>query len=474
MSNHGAARADEAGWPVVVVGAGPAGLVAANMLARNGIRTLLVAKAAPSTHPKATVASLRTMELLRSWGLQDRIKAGGDDVEWQMLVTRTLADAAHGHRLDVGYPSIAEARGLSPTRPWAVPQDHLESVLLDALRARPSARVELGAVVEDVRPGPAGVRLVVRSVGSGRVRTIVTRYVVAADGAYSAVRDALGIAAPARPASVTTATTVVHAPLWPVLGERRFGIYSTESPLPGVFLPAGPPDRWLIGFTDPAGGPIMEPDRLTALVRAAAGIPDLPLRLAGVKQFSFVAALADRFRAGRVLLIGDAAHRVTPRGGTGMNMAIGGAANLAWKLAWVLHGWAGDALLDTYERERRPIAEHNIARSLDPRGSRRPAATEVPVDLAGRIPHQWVPGRHGPRSTLDLIGPGLTRFMSAADPTPAAVLAAGPPGSVRRIDPDVAVAIGADRPGGLLVRPDGIPLAEATSAEIGHRQILVA
>src|SRR5689334_18045213 len=151
MPKYPAVRAATASWPVVVVGAGPAGLVAANMLARHGIRTLLVAKAAPSTHPKATVASLRTMELLRSWGLEDRIKAGGHDVEWRMLVTRSLADAADGRAIDVGYPSIAQARSLSPTRPWAVPQDHLESVLMAGLRAMPSARVELGAVVEDVR-----------------------------------------------------------------------------------------------------------------------------------------------------------------------------------------------------------------------------------------------------------------------------------------------------------------------------------
>ena len=87
--------------------------------------------------------------------------------------------------------------------------------------------------------------------------------------------------------------------------------------------------------------------------------------------FSFVAELADRFRAGSVFLTGDAAHRVTPRGGTGMNAAIASAHDLAWKLGWVLRGWSGPALLDTYETERRPVVEHNIARSIDPEGSRR-------------------------------------------------------------------------------------------------------
>lgn len=461
MANRVQAHPDGNVWPVAVVGAGPAGLVAANSLARNGIRTLLVAKAAPSTHPKATVTSLRTMELTRSWGLEDLVRAGGDDVEWRMLLTPTLAAAASGNAIDVGYPTRAHARQLSPTRPWAVPQDHLERVLLDAVREIPSARVELGEVLQDVQPVPGAVRLVLQNAGTGRVRTVAARYVVAADGAYSAVRGAIGIAAPAGAPLIETATAVVHTPLWEVVGAHRFGIYGTEAPSPGTFLPAGPPDRWLVGFHDPDGAPVVEHARLVALIREAAGVPDLPVRLGAVKQFSFVASLAERFRSDRVFLVGDAAHRVTPRGGTGMNTAIAGAANLAWKLAWVLRGWAAEPLLDTYEHERRPPAEHNVARSLDPGGSRRSAATEVPVDLAGRVPHRWLAGSSGRRSTLDLIGPGLTRLMSADDRSAGWNAVGGPPVAVHRLVPADAGAIGADRSGGLLIRPDGIPLDES-------------
>lgn len=461
-------------WPVVVVGAGPAGLVAANSLARNGVRCLLVAKSAPSTHPKATVASLRTMELFRSWALVEAIRAGGNDVEWRMLVADTLADAGTGRAIDVGYPSIARSAELSPTRPWAVPQDHLESVLLGAVRELPPARVELDEVVQDVRPGRHAVQLVVRNIGTGRLRTIAARYVIAADGAYSAVRSALGITAPTRSAPERTGTAVVHAPLWTVLGDRRFGLYLTESPLPGIFLPAGREDRWLVGFEDPPRGPVLDPQRLAGLIRSAAGRPDLPVQVGAVKPFTFVAALADRFAAGRVYLVGDAAHRVTPRGGTGMNMAIAGAANLAWKLSWVLRGWADESLLDTYEAERRPPAEHNVARSLDPLGSRRGADAEVPVDLAGRIPHRWVDGPAGRHSTLDLVGPGLTRLVSMDDRPAGRRRGGGPPVSVRRLDPVTAALIGADRPGGLLVRPDGVPLDDRVHRSLAARRAAVA
>ena len=92
-----------------------------------------------------------------------------------------------------------------------------------------------------------------------------------------------------------------------------------------------------------------------------------------------------------VFLVGDAAHRVTPRGGTGMNTAIADGYDLGWKLGWVLRGWAGRELLDSYEAERRPVAEHNVARSADPSGSRRRVDQELHADLGGRIPHVWLP-----------------------------------------------------------------------------------
>jgi hypothetical protein len=167
--------------------------------------------------------------------------------------------------------------------------------------------------------------------------------------------------------------------------------------------------------------------------------------------------LADRFRAGNVFLAGDAAHRVTPRGGTGMNSAIRGGHDLGWKLGWVLRGWAGPELLDTYEAEWRPIAAHNVARSADPDGSTRETADELHVDLGGRIPHVWVNSDEGRVSTLDLLGRGLTLF-TGPDSAPWEAQPNGrPPVTHRPLDAVSARAIGVRDRGALLVRPDGTP-----------------
>ena len=163
-------------------------------------------------------------------------------------------------------------------------------------------------------------------------------------------------------------------------------------------------------------------ERIITLLRAGTGLPDLTAEILAVMPFEMAGHLATAFRAGPVFLVGDAAHRTTPVGGTGMNTAIHGAHNLGWKLAWVLRGWAGDSLLDSYESERRPIGEANVRRSLV-RGPQPPADglawdTGVqyasPVLAAGsgtgqRAPHVWVRHRGARISTLDL-------FDGTADP----------------------------------------------------------
>jgi putative polyketide hydroxylase len=346
---------------------------------------------------------------------------------------------------------------LSPTEPACIAQDDVEPVLLARLRGQPSARVQLATELTGALALPDGARVTLRDLRTHAVRTVHARYVVAADGAHSAVRKALGIPLHGAEAVLEGFSTLLRAPLWDVVGPYRHLLYSvTNARSPGTFLPAGRPDRWL--FASSAGGAKAPSDvrRVIELVRLGAGAPGLPVRIERSRSFSSAAQLAERYSSGRFFLAGDAAHRVTPRGGMGLNLALHDGFDLGWKLAWVLRGWAKSALLDTYEAERSPVAEHIAARSADPAGTRRTAEQEIHADLGGRIAHVW----SGEHSTLDLLSTGLTLFTGRDGPawdSVVATLSARVPVSVQHLDPIAARAIGAGGHSAVLVRPDGKP-----------------
>ncbi len=444
--------------PVLVVGAGPAGLAAAIELARHEIPVRLVERRTVlSSHPRATLLSLRSMELMRGWGLEPAVRERGADVDWRMLEAETLADAAAGSAVAVGIPSREQSRVLSPVQPACVAQDDVERLLLAHLRALSGVRIDHGSELASLWTEADGARATVRDVRTGAMRVVRARYVVAADGARSAVRRALGIGLTGADDVLNGVTTLIRAPLWDVVGPHRHVLYSvTHAEAPSVFLPTGASDRWLVGHPG-EGGRAPSERRAIELVRRGAGVADLPVHLERSRSFTSAAQQAEAFRAGPVLLAGDAAHRVTPRGGTGLNLALHDGFDLGWKLAWVLRDWAGPTLLDTYEGERRPVVEHALARSADPSGSRRAAEQEVRADLGGRISHAW----SGGQSTLDLLGRGLTLFAGrdhgSAWEAAAAALPTRLPLEVRLLDAVAARAVGAPGRSALLVRPDGVP-----------------
>jgi putative polyketide hydroxylase len=446
---------------VLVVGAGAAGLAAAAALGHHGVDTLLVERrVTPPTAPRATVISTRSMELLRRWGLEDEARAGGVDADVLLWECENLTRAAEGTAHVVGYPSRAQAAVVSPCAPGVVPQDWLEVVLRRHLTALPNVRLELGTelVAADNRPDAVNATLRDRT---GAVRTVRARYLVAADGARSTVRQMIGVEVVEREGSLGGVLVEFRAPLWHLLDDIRYALYYVRTPVaPGVFLPAGRDDRWLYGPQLPSNAerpPEPDPARIAEAIRLGTGVADLDLRIERIGTFYSSGELATRFRVGRTFVAGDAAHRVTPRGGTGMNTALLSGYDIGWKLAWVLQGWAGTELLDTYETERRVVAEHNLARSTDPNGSRRPVVDELHVDLGGRVTHAWLPAASGRVSTLDLLGSGWTLFAAPGwrgRPSPSRA-----PVTVRPLDAVTARALGLRCDGAVLVRPDGVPVA---------------
>ncbi|MET0525643.1 MAG: FAD-dependent monooxygenase [Nocardioides sp.] len=422
---------------VLVVGAGPAGLVTAIGLARQGVPVMLVEKREQtSTFPRATAISPRSMEIMRDWGLEDRVRAR----EFAALPTGRIAPtlvAAEGMIVPLGFPTEEESRRVSPTSYAVVAQDEFEPVLLEHLRSL-SAEVRFGTEIVDFHQDDTGVTSVLRDTSGGRT-TVRSHFLVGADGSRSAVRSVLGIPMRGPDHLEEFVSTLFRAPLRAHL-EAVHGLNMIPGPQGlAVMLPTSNDDRWVFAQAwDPQTQRVEDftHEQVTAGIRAASGLPDLPVEILSVGAFSFAAQVADHYRDGQAFLVGDAAHRITPRGGTGMNTAIQDAHNLSWKLAFVLRGTAGDDLLDTYEEERRPVGARNAARSeaptspdLDPLAidigvtyeqgalvhdglSSEPAeAGWRPTGRPGaRLPHLWLE-RDGERvSTLDLLGPGMTVF----------------------------------------------------------------
>ena len=450
--------------PVLVAGAGPAGLVAAATLAKYGVETLVVdTRPAPSRIPRANAINMSAMELFRSWGLESEIREGDVDVVPQARLSKTLSDAAGGDSVEVGFPSREQSDVLGPAPAAAVAQDHLEPILERHVASSGVARVERETSVVDVEMGVNDVVVTLADARLGRQRRVRAKYLVGADGIRSSVRSALGIRSWSSGSLGERLAVLMRGPLWEVAGrDHRYTIYLTQQEREDFFLPVGKPDRWVYGASwDFDAEPLetISHDRARALIRAAAGRGDLEIEIERVQRVTYEVALAQRFREGRAFLVGDAAHRVTPRGGTGMNSAIRDGYDLAWKLAWVLKRWAGEELLDSYEAERRPVAEHNAKRSSDPTGTLRTAAEEVRTDLGGRIRHIWL--AEG-RSSLDLLGHGLTLLTGPNGEhwkASAGRLAGGPPLHVEALGPMASRALGVSDRGALLVRPDGVPVA---------------
>src|SRR3954468_13545784 len=484
--------------PVLIVGGRLVGLTTAMLLGHHGVESL-AAERHPGTaiHARAGHFQLGTTEMLRQVGLEQTVREAslrtyhptGGIVAVESLAGRELA--TYVKELNEG------VEGFSNTVRVFINQDVLEPILrakATELGARVLYRTEVTALEED----GDGVTATLRALDTGEERGVRARYVVAADGNRSPTRRRLGIGMEGYGELSRSITVYFKADCAPLLKDRNQGVLYVHNPkLRGFFrLDRSGGTGFLV--INSVGEDVTKPEainvsdgltdeRVMDYLTTAIGTDAIPAEVIHVAHWRAEANVATRMRAGRVFLAGDAAHVVPPNGGFGGNTGVQDARNLAWKLAAVVKKTAGPALLDTYDKERRPLCRLTVdqaytryatrvvpergtddakpfvddltmeigmvmrSRAVIPDGTIDPSADHIPpAELRGqpgtRAPHVAL----GPdRSTLDLFGRELV-LLSAST-------AANLPVRTHAIDaPGFTDAYGITDRGAPLVRPDGI------------------
>jgi len=349
--------------PVLIVGGGPVGLTASILLSQHGVRSLLVERhPGTATLPKARGINARTMEMYRQIGVEAAIREAGMPPRFgSMLVWAKSLAGEEINRIKPGRGSAANL-AVSPVANCGCAQDDFEPVLRRHAEAAAPDGLRFHTELTDVSYDANGVTGTLTDRTAGAQLPFRARYLIAADGAQSLMRQKLGVQMVGERDVYDSVNILFRADLQQWTADRPAPLYFIEQPeLRGTFLTINGTDRWsfLVHSLKQYGYSPSDftPERCTAIVRQAVGVPDLPVEIRGVGAWKASAIVADRYRDGPVFLAGDAAHEMPPTGGFGLNTGVQDVHNLAWKLAAVLHGHAEASLLDTYDTERRPLAE---------------------------------------------------------------------------------------------------------------------
>ncbi|HUZ31248.1 MAG TPA: FAD-dependent monooxygenase [Xanthobacteraceae bacterium] len=514
---------------VLIVGGSLVGLSAASFLAWHGVSTLSVERhRGTAIHPRAGHFHLRTLEVLRSIGLEGRVRAASEaqfDPDGGINAVESLAGkeiATYIANLNEGVAAI------SPSTRLFMTQQSLEPLIrgrAEELGAALHYATELVSLEQDAD----GVTGHVRNVETGETDTVRAKYLIAADGNRSPIRERLGIATRGPGHLADCVTIYFHADCGAALRGRNLGvIYVFNADQRGFFRLVKTGDSGFLAVMTlgdmslPNATKVahdIDEERCIALVHSATGMPDAKVEIEDIATWRAVAEVAERFQDGRVFLVGDAAHVMPPMGGFGGNTGVQDAHNLAWKIALVLKGLAGPDLLSTFNTERQPIGElaiqqaytRYVLRVVPERGKE--TAQPIVDDLSMEIGYRYhsraiaaepgsgaalyenprqskaMPGTRAPHvvlqragarlSSLDLFGKNFC-VLAAADGGPwcdAARTAAadlGLPLDVYRIDrqgTDVsdpegrfADAYGLSPTGAVIVRPDGFVAWRAKDA----------
>jgi 2-polyprenyl-6-methoxyphenol hydroxylase-like FAD-dependent oxidoreductase len=346
---------------VLVAGGGPAGLAAAAELSLHGVGCVLIEPRPEVSHrrPRAKTSSVRTMEHLRRWGLADAVRdAAPLKVAWSQRVT--FCESLTGARItdfDGAFGLTVERDDRFPEPGQQVPQPVVEEVLRTHLAGRPGVELRLGESVTELAEDGAGVTVTVAG-AAGSAYQVRADYVVGCDGYGGVTREQIGARYAGRSDPRPNFNVVFRAPGFdPPLGPavQYWTLTAATQGLAGRLDMDG--TWWAIMPRVPAEYGIAH---ATELITGLFGAP-VPHELLASDPWTARMLVADRFATRRVFLAGESAHVNPPFGGHGYNTSVGDAVNIAWKLAFVLRGWAPPSLLDSYEPERRGVVEQTVA-----------------------------------------------------------------------------------------------------------------
>jgi putative polyketide hydroxylase len=446
MSNRDANAEIDA--PVLIAGGGMVGLCAAAFLAQRGVRSVTIERLKESSPlPRAAFFHMRTLEMFRSLGIENAVRerSAKDFVPEGSIVAM---DAVAGRKLADIMPSLNEGvEVLSPCRRLYLNQPSLEPILRERAR-QAGASVVLGAEITDVQQDSQGVTVAMQDIDSGLERRLRGKYLIAADGGHSRVREILGIDYEGRGAFSKSLTIYFTADLSPWLGDKAWAIIYVSNPVLGGFFRMNRTAQAGFLAVNIVGDPQLDAQaasnaaadvsegRLIELVRAGVGVPDLPVKIDGYTRWRATSCVAQRFQDKRIFILGDAAHLMPPNGGFGGNTGIHDAHNLAWKLALVVKGHAPERLLESYASERKPVAQFTVEQAFTRYVTRTapwlqsthktdPQVHDFEIELGylygsptglhadphstfgmpgSRAPHLWLTRSGEQISTLDLIG----------------------------------------------------------------------
>ena len=503
--------------PVLIVGGSLVGMSTALLLGHHGVPALVVEHhRGTAIHPRAAMITQRTMEIFRTVGVEQIVLRKSDEQFVQdgaIMAVETLA----GKELAWFIANLNEGvRDVSPSSRIFITQSLLEPLLksrAEELGAQLRFATELVSFEEDTD----GVMAQIRERESGKTSNVRARYMIAADGSHSSIRERLGIRMLGHGTFSKSITIYFRGDVSALLRGRSLSVmYVVNSTLSGFFRIEKPftsgflAVHWLGDpknpVTDVSQG--LTNERCLEMLRAGLGTDEVPVTIENVMQWDAMADTAERFQQGRIFLAGDAAHVMPPSGGFGGNTGVQDAHNIAWKLAAVIKGIAGPDLLSTYEPERRPAAAFTVEQAYSRYVTRSApylrsenmqaiandlnielgycyhSAAVIPDDEDNDLAHdnpretKGRPGTRAPHISLERNGERISSLDLFAKNF---VLLAGPDGSAWKesgraaakqlgtsvdcyqigsdelSDPDgkFADAYGMSRSGAVLVRPDG-------------------